>query len=266
MALKLEALPNEEIAAVEYGNLLACFDREPELAPRFLADPLGVFAEAHAVVCAGLVAEPGVLRTTAQAIHDGAQGWVVYNAPDPARLSGLMAQLAEWLRDRGGAEHPVVVAGTVQERLLEWQPFEAANGRMARIASRLVLRARGVDPHGVTVPERWLAADPGGYYGEVAATIRRRGDLGRWLERYGEALVAALTAAADAATGEAPDPPARARSICAALAVGEELTVAEYAARAGVGLDDARAHLDELARAGLLDLEPGSQGLRYRRG
>lgn len=267
-ALRLDGLPTQELAAMEYANLLACFDAEPALAGSLFERPLDTLAELHAVVCRGLVdaGAAGRPRRTEQAVHDGAQGRVVYRAADPADLPGLLAGLAAWL-GRGSAGMPsLAVAGVVQQRLLQWQPYEAANGRVARAASRLVLRARGLDPHGAAVCERLLAADPLGYHGEVAATIRRRGDVGGWLERYCEAAVAALEAAADAAApGPTPAVPARGTAVCADLARGESLTVTEYARRAGVSLEAARSDLRTLARAGAVSPVPRSRGLRYRR-
>lgn len=276
-ALKLDRLPTEDLAALEYANLLACFDAEPGLAADLFERPLEALTALHAIICRGLVDRDvvGRPRRTVQAVHDGAQGKVIYNPPAPERLPALLAELDAWLtsdrRRRGGqpgsARLPaVVVAAVVHERLLEWQPFEAGNGRLARAAARLVLRARGLDSHGVGVTERLLAADPAGYYGEVAATIRRGGDLGLWVERHVEATVAGLEAAADAlAPAGAPPPPARAAALLVEVAAGDTVTVTDYAARLGVSRATAAADLRALARRGLLQRAPGTSGLRYRR-
>jgi Fic family protein len=261
-------MATQEVAAVEYANLLACADREPEIAAGLLEQPVEALAALHAEICRGLVAVDvlGRPRRSDQAIHDGAQGRVLYRAPDPETIPGLLGELATWITHGGAGLPPLVVAGVLQERLLEWQPFEAANGRLARAASRVLLRARAVDPEGVAVPERLLAADPAGYYAEVAATRRRGGDPSLWLERYGEALAAALEDAADAiAPPRAVPVPARAREVAEALGEGVLLTVREYAERARVTPATARADLRLLADEGVLTLEPRSRGLRYRR-
>ncbi len=282
-ALRLDRMDTQDVAAVEYANLLACHDAEAQLAPTFFERPLAAIGTLHGLICQGLV-DPAVIgrpRRTAQAVHDGGQGTVVYNAPDPEAVPGLLSDLAAWLaapaqpdsaRLRAGA-HPgsaglpaVVVAAVVHERLLEWQPFEAGNGRVARAAARLVLRARGVDPHGVAVLERPLAENPAAYYGEVAATQRRRGDLGLWVERHTEALVDALEAAADAVAPEpAAAPPATAREAVASLPAGRAVTVTDYAARIGATRETAWAQLRALVAVGALRREPGTRGMRYRR-
>jgi Fic family protein len=252
---------------------------EPVLAEWLFERPLEALTVLHGTICNGLVERElvGRARRTAQAIYDGAQGRVIYNAPAPEAVPGLLAGLASWLRGSGGGASvaapaasagmpAIVVAGVVHERLLEWQPFEAGNGRLARAAARVVLRARGLDPWGAAVPERLLAADPLGYYGEVAATIRRRGDLSLWLERYAEAVAAGLESAADEVAPRArPEPPARALDVVARVPAGGTLTVAEYAERAKVPPQTAALDLRVLTRAGLLDLEPRTCGLRYRR-
>lgn len=271
-ALRLEGMATEDVAAVEYANLLTAHDEEPRLAERLFDEPLGVLAELHAIICRGLV-DPTVAgrrRATEQAVHDGAQGRVIYNTPAPDQLPSLLAGLERWLRgdgQDGSAAYPApVTAAVVHEVLLEWQPYEAANGRLARAASRLVLRARGMDPFGLAVPERAWVGDAGGYYGEVAATIRRRGDLGPWVERSAEALVDGLsTAAAQAHPVAGPAPHPRALEAVAALAQDQTITVADYAARYGVSRETAWRDLRTLANWGDVVRMPRNLGRRFRR-
>jgi hypothetical protein len=267
-ALQLDGMQTQEVAAVEYANVLALSAHEADLAGALFDRPLQVLADSHGLLCNGLV-DPEVVgrpRVTEQAMHDGAQGLVLYHAPPPAAVPGLLAALGAWLGDRSAGVPSVVVAGIVHERILEWLPYEAANGRLARAAARLVLRARGVDPQGLAVPERLLAADPVGYYAEVAATARRRGDLGLWLERWAEAVCTALEEAADAVDPRLP--PAlspRARALAEALHSGVRVTVKEHAERTGIRREHALDDLRSLERAGVLRVEPRSRGLRWRR-
>lgn len=271
-ALRLDGMATAEVAAIEYANLLAAYDEEPRLADGFFDDPRGVLQELHGLICRGLV-DPGAVgrpRTTAQAIHDGAQGWVIFNTPDPETVPSLLRQLEAWLRGEeheGSAAYPApVAAAIVHELLLQWQPFEAANGRLARAASRLVLRARGLDPWGLAVPEHQWVRDAGGYYGEVAATIRRRGDLGPWTERSTEALVGALNlVAARAHPAVGPAPHARALAAAEALAPGQSITVADYAEQQGVSRETAWRDLRALVVWGEVVREPRNLGRRFRR-
>ncbi|QBI18919.1 hypothetical protein ER308_04750 [Egibacter rhizosphaerae] len=263
-ALRLEGMPTQDIAAIEYANLLAVWDQESVLVQRFARDPLDVLAEIHGRLTDGLV-DPAVVgrpRTSEQDVHDGAHGQVVYRGAPVAELADRLAALGHWLRAGADDEPALVVAGVVHERLLEWQPFEAANGRVARVAARLVRRR--LDTAGLAVPELDWVADPLAYAREVAATIRRRGDLTRWVEWDAEVTVRALEHAADTAQGRPPPaPPARAVDALAAL--GEVITVVEYAEAAGVDRATARADLAQLERARLVRPERGTAGLRVRR-
>jgi hypothetical protein len=267
-ALKLDGLETQDVAAIEYANLLTAFDAEPRLAGEVFAHPAMVLTELHGLLCRGLV-DPTLIgrpRRTEQAIHDGAQGRVVYHAPPPEQVPGLVDLLTGWLGEHSATLPALVVAGIVHERILEWQPFEAANGRVARAAARIVLRARGTDPHGVAVVEEHLHVDALGYYAEVAATIRRRGDLGPWMERWTEAAAAALEVAADRADPRPPpSAPARATAVAEGLPVGSSITLIEYAERIGSRREVALADLRALERCGLIAPVPRTRGLRWRR-
>ena len=270
-ALRLDTMNTDEVAAVEYDNLLRVSAREGDLAAGFFDDPSATLAQVHGLVCEGLV-EPeavGRYRRTVQAVHDGAQGKVLFNTADPDTVPGLMQSLERWLRGDRGADSSAmyaapVVAAVVHERLLQWQPFEAANGRVARAASRLVLLARGFDVGGLAVPERVWGADPVGYYGEVAATIRRREDLTPWVERHTQALVTAASAAAVALDRMARPAP-RALAAVSALPAGDTITVDDYAARLGVPHEIAWGDLRLLAANGYVQQDSRTQGRRYRR-
>lgn len=266
-ALKLDGMAPQTLAAVEYANALACHDLEHEVADEYFAAPLSVLMALHERLVDGLVAPErvGKVRTAQHDVHDGAQGQVIFRTPPPQDLPGMLDDLVGWI-GHGSARIPaLIVAGIVHGRLVQWQPFDAANGRLARSAARVVLRARGLDPDGLAVPERTLAADTLGYHREVAASIRRRGDLTSWLERTGEALTEALEDALDALGAGPASPPERALEVAASLPVGQTITLPDYAARVGMGRDTAVSDLEALRRARWLAAEPGTQGLRLRR-
>ena len=270
-ALRLEGMATQDVAAIEYANLRSVAAAQEELAPTLFDDPLATLTRLHGLICQGLVA-PDIIgrpRRTDQAVHDGAQGMVIYNPAEPDAIPGLLDELATWLRGSGAREGSAalptpVVAAVVHERLLQWQPYEAGNGRLARAAAALVLRARGLDRHGLLVPETFWAADPVGYYYEIAATMRRRDDLTQWVQRHTEVLLAAAHAALREA-GDAPDPGPRARVAADLLARATTITVREYAQRFEVSQETAMADLQRLAVWGAVVREPRTLGRRFRR-
>lgn len=270
-ALRLEGMATQDVAAVEYANLRAVAAAQEELAQTFFDDARATLTRLHGLICQGLVAPEiiGQPRRTDQAVHDGAQGMVIYNPAEPDTIPDLLDELAVWLRGSGAREGSAalptpVVAAVVHERLLQWQPYEAGNGRLARAAAALVLRARGLDRHGLLVPETFWAADPVGYYYEIAATMRRRDDLTQWVQRHTEVLLAAAHAALRAA-GDAPDPGPRARAAADVLAASTTITVREYAERFDVSQETALSDLRGLAVWGAVVREPRTLGRRFRR-
>ncbi|MEX2548630.1 MAG: Fic family protein [Nitriliruptoraceae bacterium] len=251
-----------ELRALEVLGVLAADDAD-DLTDQVLRDPGTVLVELHRRLTRGLVADErvGQPRTTDQAVHDGSTGRIVFLTPEPAQIPRELSLLELWLATTGAREHGLIASGVLHFELLRLHPFDAANGRLARAAARLVLRARGLDPDHLAAPEIPLAADPLGYHEEVASTLRRR-DLTVWLERWGEAVADGLRDAArelgvlEAAPGEA------ARRFAAATPA---FTIAEYRGALGSGPQGSRAELAALLDAGLISRVPGSRGLRFRR-
>lgn len=270
-ALKLGGVVTQDVAAVEYHNLLTAWDAEPALAEEVLEAPMSVLTRLHGLICAELIDGDAIgrPRRTAQAVHDGAEGKMLYAAVEPDRVPGLLAELVDWVGAASAPLPDLVLAGIAHERLLQWQPFDAGNGRTTRAFTRVLLRARGLDPDGLALPEQVWAADPLGYYGEVAATIRRRQDLTRWLERYAEAIAEGLALVSERVSPRpAGTPSPQDEAVLAAVdALGTDrpFTLTELAAQAGVGRDVALTVLRSGLARRLVRAEPGSQGLRYRR-
>ncbi len=253
-----------DLANLEFVGARAALDAD-DLAPGLLVDPIPALAELHRRLTRGLVApdRAGEPRITKQVVHDASVGRLLYFPAEPAEIPARIAALGAWLVSEGSREHALITSGVLHFELLQVHPFEAANGRLARAAARLVLRARGLDPGGRAAVELVLAEDALGYLEEVARTTRRR-DLTIWLERWAEAVVEALRRAAREA-GALPDLiPDRAASFLAADGP-PAFTVADYREAAGADLEGARSDLVALQDAGHVRLVPGARGLRYAR-
>jgi fido (protein-threonine AMPylation protein) len=253
--------PDRALQALEVLGVAAADDSD-DLADRLLVETEAALGELHRRLTRGLVApdRAGRPRTSEQAVHDASTGRIIYFAADPAVLPGQLGLLGAWASSVGAREHGIVASGVLHLEVLRLHPFDAANGRLARAAARLVLRSRGLDPDRLAAPEPALAADPLGTAEEVARTARRR-DLTIWLERWGEAVTDGLRDAARSLGLLDTEVPDRAREV---LADRTTLTVADYRADAGLGPEDARAELTALLDAGLLTRVPGTRGLRFQ--
>lgn len=250
-----------QVHALEYAGLRDA-DASDDLRARLLAAPTETLATLHRRLTRGLVAadRAGAPREREQAVHDAANGRILYFTTDPAAVPRELALLDAWLTSAATREHALVVAGVLQLELLRIHPFDAAGGRLARAASRLVLRDRGLDPDGLAGPEPALDGDRLGYHDEVARTLRRR-DLTIWLERWGEAVTDGLRAAArDLGRLDAPLPEG-AETFLAAHRDG--FTVADHRAEARRSPAESRADLAALLDAGRIRRVLGARGLRY---
>jgi hypothetical protein len=105
------------------------------LVPVVSRSPLQALARLHALAAAGAVPDDALGR--------------------PRPVDGLAARLqalGSILLVETSAP-AIAVAGIAHAEVLVVEPFESANGLVARAVERLVLVARGVDPTSVTVPE-----------------------------------------------------------------------------------------------------------------
>jgi hypothetical protein len=250
------------VGALELLGVLAA--DESDAGAHILTDAEQALAALHRLLTRGLVApdRAGRPRELEQAVHDGATGRILYRTASPATLAQELALLTLWLTSTGAREHGLIASGVLHLELLRLHPFDAANGRLARTASRAVLRARGLDPDHLAVPEIALAEDPLGYHEEVARTLRRR-DLTVWLERWAEAVADGLRSSARALEVLPTTTSARARDF---VAHNEAFTIADYRAEVSAAPEEARTELTGLLDAGLVKRVPASRGLRFVRG
>lgn len=260
----LAEAPDEQIQALECLGARAGLGSD-DLGEALLTDATTSLAELHRRLTLGLIdpARAGRPRNSDQAVHDASVGRILFFATDPGAVEAELALLGSWLASAGSREHALISSGILHLELLRIHPFDAANGRLARTAARLVLRARGLDPDGLACPEPELATASLGYHEEVAST-RRRGDASIWLERWSEAVVAGLRDSARRLGILDAEPPARGEAFLAGL-VGEGFTIADYRADAPAEPQDARDDLAALLDAGRIRRVPGTHGLRFVR-
>ena len=155
----------------------------PSLVDVWRRAPAQALARLHAVAAADLTDDIGVdaigrPRSGPPAL-DALPEVPVPSAPAAAeRLDVLMDVIAS--SDDVSA---LVLAAVVHGELLVLRPFGTRDGLVARAALRLVLRTRGFDPRGVTVPEAGFAVEGRrSYVDEVAGFVAGTPEgLGAWL-------------------------------------------------------------------------------------
>ena len=237
------------------------------------ADAAGLgmaLATLHGRMTEGLVAPErvGRLRSGPRVVHDASVGRVLYFPTDPELLPGAWDGLLRHVTGSGAggsaARLPAAVRATLlQLELVRHQPFDAANGRVARAAARLALLADGLLPGGLGVPDSALAEDTLAYHEEVAASIRRRDATG-WAERMLEAHGRALRRTVEALLGtRVPGRRTEPEPIPATL--GDDFTLGDVATLLEVSTAIAREHCSAWVVEGAVQRVPGSSGLRLHR-
>ena len=272
----LDEVALERMAELERAGVLAGIASE-DLADAFgraSADAGGLgtaLAVLHGRITTGLVAaeRAGRLRRGTRVVHDASVGRVLFFPTDPALLpdawDGLLRHVTGSGAGGAAARMPAAVrAAILHLELLRHQPFDAANGRLARAAARLALLADDLLPAGFGAPDAVLAEDTLGYHEEVGASVRRR-DGTRWVERALEAHGIALRRSlevleADETAGGAADgadaPPSSDSE--GAFTLGDVVT------SSGCTSDEARARCSEWVVEGRAERIVGSAGLRLR--
>lgn len=255
-----------EVMRREYAGVAAAL-RADDVAVLLRRDPLRALPALHRDLTGGLVATraTGQLRRSDQAVHDGLEGRIVFRPVAPAQIAVQLPFLQELLARRD--LHPVVMAGLLQFEVLRLHPFESANGRLARVSARMVLREAGLDPAGLAVAEIPMSGRRVGNYDTMAAALRS-GDLTVWLETWAEDVVAGLRlAAADLGLRFDDVEPELVDGLDARFTLVE----LRDAARRTMGdptidLDDARTLASSLADVGRARMVSGTRGLRMARG
>jgi len=166
----------------------------PTLVEVWRRAPLQALARLHAVVAKGLEDDADVGRPrTSEDVDDPLR---LGSAADPSILGPRLSLLGT-LVGTGTSAPAVVEAATVHAEIATLQPFRHGSGQVARMASRLVLAARGLDPDQLIVPEVGIMQLGRPRY--VAALRNYRTGsaegVGEWLNYYAATLIAGAAAA-----------------------------------------------------------------------
>ena len=163
----------------------------------------------------------------------------------------------------------------VHARVVRIHPFADGNGRVARLATLLVMRQQGCRFLKQAALEPFYNADRKRYFRALRTLdAGRRDPMTRWLDYFAEGVVQTLgrhraALPARAVQGALPmqaGHPLRLRApqleLYARLTPGQPVTAAEYAERYGVSLRTAQYHLQALVAGGLLRPRGARKGRR----
>ncbi len=168
-AARWDARPEDPVWRVLAGAVRATAATE-HLGPEQLRAPAQVLAGLHTAAAGELLPMGQVGRP--RAAGEECREWAELGpAPDPAEVRDRLALVHELLATVPAGRAPVLLVGAVvHAEIVTLRPFAVGNGLVARAVERTVLRAGGLDPTGVAVPEVGHADRAGtDYRGAVSA-------------------------------------------------------------------------------------------------
>ena len=145
LAIEGNTLTEEQITAIVNGKpvlgrvrelaevkgAIAAYDALPAFKPGKLKDLLA----AHGLMMSDILVNAGEFRNKAVGIH---KGNVVHHVAPPAhQVSGLMADLTQWLTQ--AKDHPLITSSVFHYEFEFIHPFSDGNGRMGRLWQTLIL-------------------------------------------------------------------------------------------------------------------------------
>jgi Fic family protein len=106
---------------------------------------------------------PGRWRTGPIGVT-GANGRLIYQAPDADDVSPLMAEVVDWLESGDPDAHVAVRAAMAHLHVVSVHPFRDGNGRISRIVQSLVLAREGLLAPEFASIEEYLGEHTSDYY------------------------------------------------------------------------------------------------------
>lgn len=145
LAIEGNTLSEEQITAIIEGKPVLGSVRELaevkgaiaayETLVHFKADSITDLLTAHGLMMADILTKAGQFRSKAVGIHKG--GKVHHVAPPAHQVSGLMADLMQWLKQ--AKDHPLITSCVFHYEFEFIHPFADGNGRMGRLWQTLIL-------------------------------------------------------------------------------------------------------------------------------
>lgn len=145
LAIEGNTLTEEQITAIVEGKLVLGSVRELaevkgaivayDALPSFKTGNMNDLLAAHGLMMRDILVNAGEFRSKSVGIHKG--GVVHHVAPPVHQVSGLMADLTQWLKET--KDHPLIASSVFHYEFEFIHPFADGNGRMGRLWQTLIL-------------------------------------------------------------------------------------------------------------------------------
>lgn len=136
----------------------------------------------------------GKLRSEPVFVNDPRTGKTIYWPPDHQEVKGLMADLVAFVRKNQAHLDPLILAGIFHRQLVIIHPFMDGNGRAARLATKALLAALGLNTFDLFSFENYYNRNVTKYFAKVGVlgnyyAIKDKIDFTEWLEYFTDGII-----------------------------------------------------------------------------
>jgi Fic family protein len=136
----------------------------------------------------------GKLRCEPVFVNDPRTGKTVYGPPDQKDVRVLLDELLDFIKKNQGKIDPLILAGIFHKQFVIIHPFMDGNGRTARLATKALLAAMGLNTFNLFSFENYYNANVGRYFEKVGVRdnyydIKDKIHFARWLEYFTDGII-----------------------------------------------------------------------------
>jgi Fic family protein len=152
--------------------------------------------EIHKTVLDGLASKHriGRLRTEPVFVNDPKAGKPVYLPPDHKDVKPLMDELLSYIEKNRNVTDPLILAGIFHRQFVIIHPFSDGNGRTARLITKCLLAATGINTFNLFSFENYYNRNVSRYFQNVGVSgnfydIKGKTDFSGWLEYFTDGII-----------------------------------------------------------------------------
>jgi Fic family protein len=189
-----EVLRDTEREVINYNQALEALNRS--LSKSEIRLNIKFILSIQKKITSGLLAKYrcGRIRNEPVFVNDPRTGKTVYWPPDHPDVKPLLNDLIGFINDNKGQIDPLILAGLFHKQFVIIHPFIDGNGRTARLATKAILAAMGVDTFDLFSFENYYNRNVSKYFEKVGVLgnyydIKNRVDLTAWLEYFTDGII-----------------------------------------------------------------------------
>jgi len=187
-------LRESEREVVNYNEALETLNRLVSEGPLKLT--LRRILDIHKTLMKGLLDSYhcGRFRAEPVVVNNPRTGETVYLPPDHNDVRPLMKELTSFVARNRGVLDPLILAGLFHKQFVIIHPFTDGNGRTARVATKVLLAAMGIDTFPLFSFENYYNMNISRYFTEVGVSgnyydARDTIDFTGWLEYFTDGII-----------------------------------------------------------------------------